>query len=53
MTKPIAPAVFSDFGTVWRCDVCGKPRSAGRHTSCSRERQKRLTRDNTVQTGRA
>lgn len=46
-------AVFSDFGTVWRCDICGKPRSAGRHASCSRERQKRLARDNTVQTGRA
>lgn len=20
-------AFFSDFGTVWRCDICGKPRS--------------------------
>lgn len=45
-------AVFSDFGTVWRCDICGKPRSAGRHTSCSRERQKRLARVNTGQEAR-
>lgn len=41
---PKRKAVFSDFGTVWRCDICGKPRSAGRHASCSRERQRRMAR---------
>lgn len=38
---PKRKAVFSDFGSVWRCDICGKPRSAGKHTRCSVERKKR------------
>lgn len=46
MTKPRTQAVFSDFGTVWRCDICERPRSSGRHTSCSRKRQKMLARAN-------
>lgn len=41
MSTPRKPAVFSDFGTVWRCDICGKPRSAGRHARCSAERKKK------------
>ncbi|MCM2317982.1 MAG: hypothetical protein NDI93_01475 [Pseudomonas sp.] len=42
MTKPRTQAIFRDFGTVWRCDICGKPRSAGRHTRCSKERQRMM-----------
>lgn len=53
MTSPRKHAVFHDFGSVWRCDICGKQRSVGSHGRCSRERQKRLAPDNTVQTGRA
>lgn len=46
MSSPRKPAVFRDFATVWRCDICDRPRSSGRHTSCSRERQKMMARAN-------
>lgn len=39
-------AIFSDFGMVWRSDICGKQHSVSRHARCSRERQRRMAQSN-------
>lgn len=52
MTWPRNRAVFRDFDTVWRCDICGRARSSGRHTSCSKERQRRTAKANAEQEAR-
>jgi len=52
-TRIRPPLASMRLDTPNHCDICGRTRSSGRHTSCSKERQKRLAPDNTVQTGRA
>lgn len=48
-TKPprIRPPMFTmKLDNPSHCDICGKHRSVGRHTSCSIERQRRTAKSN-------